>query len=67
MTIKEGSIIKKVLERSLKNPLEALRFYANPTRIKWYLNKKSGKLPSIFPADKIYIIHYISYINKIWR
>ena len=59
MTIKEGSIIKKVLERSLKNPLEALRFYANPTRIKWYLNKKSGKLPSIFPADKIYIIHKI--------
>jgi len=59
MAIKEDNIIKKAFKKFFKNPSEALKFYANLTRIKWYLNKKSGKLPSIFSADNMRIFSEI--------
>ena len=56
MAIKEDDLLKKTLKKFLKNPLEALKFYASPNRVKWYINKKSGKLPSMFPADNMRIL-----------
>lgn len=59
MAIKRDNLPKRFLKRFSKNPSEALKFYISPVRIKWYFNKKSGKLPSMFPADKMRILSEI--------